>query len=464
MKPSTQFYLMRIALVAALGGLLFGYDFVVIGGAKPFYEAYFGIGDNDSLKGFCMSSAIFGCLVGSLISGALSDKFGRKNLLLFSAFLFALTSLGTAVSNTLTLFNVFRVIGGIGIGLASNLSPMYIAEISPAKDRGRFVSINQLTIVIGILLAQIINLIIAKTFGVTNEVGVNLAESWNGLYGWRYMFASMLIPSLLFLFLLFSVPESPRWLVKNGNVELAKTILSRFLSQKQLEDELSQIQNTISNEEVGCVRFSDLFQKGVFKLLILGIILAIIQQWCGINIIFNYAQEVFKASGYEIGDMFFNIVVTGAVNLIFTIVAMFLIDKWGRKLLLQLGLLGLASSYIALGFCFYTEILGILPIFFIMLAISTFALTLGPAVWVVISEIFPNKIRGTSMGICVFFLWVGCATLTYTFPILNSNLGTFGVFWLYATICIVSFFYISFALFETKGKTLEEIERETSTR
>ena len=452
-------YVWSISLVAAMGGLLFGYDWVVIGGAKPFYEPFFGIVEKPALQGWAMSSALVGCLFGAVVSGALADRMGRKRLLILSGFLFTISAVGTATAGNFTWFNFFRWIGGIGIGLASNLSPMYIAEVSPAKMRGRFVSINQLTIVIGILAAQIINMLIARD--VPEEATVEfILNSWNGQTGWRWMFGAETVPAAAFFLLMFFVPESPRWLTKYGRDKEALSILSRIGGQAHAESELTEIKNTLAAEEIARVNFRDLLEPRLLKIVGLGVFLAVFQQWCGINVIFNYAQEVFQAAGYGASDIMLNIVITGIVNLLFTFVAIYTVDRLGRRVLMLIGAGGLAIIYAILGAGYFKNSTGIYMLILVVSAIACYSMSLAPVTWVVISEIFPNRIRGTAMSIAVFSLWVGCTALTFTFPFLRRKLGAHGVFWLYGVICVVGFIVIRKYLPETKGKSLEQIERE----
>ena len=453
-------FLWVICFVAAMGGLLFGYDWVVIGGAKPFYEPFFKVSDQTPfMRGFAMSSALFGCIFGAIISGALTDRYGRKRLLILSGLLFTISAIGTGLSNTFWFFNVARIIGGLGIGLASNLSPMYIAEISPAQMRGRFVSINQLTIVIGILAAQIVNLLIAESVP-ENSTKEFICQSWNGQHGWRWMFWAETIPAFLFFLLMFFVPESPRWLVKYGRNDEAEKILSNVGGSSYARSGIQDIQNTLDTEEIAKVRYSDLLESGIFKVLCLGIFLAVFQQWCGINVIFNYAQEVFAAAGYGVSAIMFNIVITGIVNLIFTFVAILTVDKFGRRVLMLIGAAGLAMLYAILGFGYYMESTGIHMLVLVILAIGCYSMSLAPITWVVISEIFPNRIRGAAMSVAVLSLWVGCTVLTLGFPYLNKSLGAHGAFWTFGVICAVSYFVIYKKLPETKGKSLEQIEQE----
>jgi MFS transporter, SP family, arabinose:H+ symporter len=452
-------YLLSISLITAMGGLLFGYDFVVIGGAKPFYEPFFGITNHPSLQGWVMSCALIGCLGGAVLSGWLSDRFGRKRLLILSAVLFIVASLGTGSAGSLGTFIIFRMLGGIGIGLASNLSPMYIAEITPGSVRGRFVSINQLTIVIGILAAQLINWRIAQPVP-SGATTADIMSSWNGQMGWRFMFYACTVPAALFFILMWFVPESPRWLAKNQtNYLKVHKILSKIGGNNYAATELSSIEETLrtTTEKSNLLLLK---QSGVSKLLILGIVLAVFQQWCGINVIFNYAQEIFSRAGYSVSDTLFNIVITGSVNMIFTFVGMFTVDRLGRKALMLLGAGGLAGIYIVMGSMYFLHIQGLPLLIMVVLTIACFAMTLGPVVWVVLSEIFPNRVRGAAMSIATFSLWAACFVLTYTFPLLNKMLKASGTFWLYGFICLLGFWFIFRRLPETKGKSLEEIEKE----
>jgi SP family sugar porter-like MFS transporter len=453
-------FIWLVCLVAAMGGLLFGYDWVVIGGAKPFYEPYFGITDaTPFLRGFAQSSALFGCFIGAVLSGIISDKSGRKHLLILSGLLFTVSAVGTAFAGNFLFFNVFRIIGGIGIGLASNLSPMYIAEISPARMRGRFVSINQLTIVIGILAAQIINWLIAQP--VPEGVSLDyILTSWNGQNGWRWMFGAETVPAFLFFLLMFFVPESPRWLLKYGRDEQAAGILSRLGGVKYATPAIEDIKKTLAGEEIARVNFRDLLEPKLRRIVMLGVFLAVLQQWCGINVIFNYAQEVFAAAGYGVSGIMFNIVITGIVNLLFTFVAIYTVDRLGRRILMLIGAGGLAGIYAILGTGYYFQSTGIYMLILVISAIACYAMSLAPITWVVISEIFPNRIRGAAMSVAVSSLWVGCTVLTLTFPYLKAGLGAHGAFWLYGVICVIGFVVILMKLPETKGKSLEDIERE----
>lgn len=453
-------FILRITLVSAMGGLLFGYDWVVIGGAKPFYERFFDIVNSPHLQGWAMSSALIGCLVGAMASGYLTDRLGRKIPLIASAALFTIAAIGTGIVNHFTPFVIYRLLGGLGIGLASAISPMYIAEISPASMRGRLVSINQLTIVIGILAAQIINYLIAEKVpeGATNQM---ILQSWNGQIGWRWMFWAGTVPALIFFILAFTIPESPRFLAKSGKWEAALHILERIGGREYALQEKNNIAETLKGTPTK-EEWKTLTSKKIRPILMLGILLAIFQQWCGINVIFNYAEEIFSSAGYSVKDMLFNIVITGTVNLLFTLLAMRMVDSWGRRNLMLLGSVGLAVIYFLLGTCYYFELKGLAILILVMVAIATYAMTLAPMIWVVLSEIFPNSIRGAAMAIATTALWIACFVLTYTFPILNKMLSASGTFWLYSFICLSGFLFILKKLPETKGKSLEEIEKSHS--
>jgi SP family arabinose:H+ symporter-like MFS transporter len=429
MNTNSKFYTYFICLVGAFGGLLFGYDWVVIGGAKPFYEAYFGIAQSASDQGLAMTIALIGCMIGATTVGTLADRIGRKKLLTVSAIIFLLSAFATGAVHTFSTFLVARFFGGVGIGLASGLSPMYIAEVSPANIRGRMVSLNQMMTVIGILAAQIVNWLIAQPMpaGISEA---DIAASWNGQMAWRWMFWAPMLPALVFLIFSFMVPESPRWLhIKE-------------LKAKGLKEDESR----------GGLRL--LFSRQYIGVLLLGVFIAIFQQWSGTNVIFNYAQEIFQQAGYEIGEVLFNIVVTGVANVVFTIIALYTVDNLGRKPLMLIGAGGLCLIYAILGTCYYMQVKGIFMIVLVVLAIGCYAMTLGPVTWVLISELFPDRVRSVGVATCTFALWVGSSTLTYSFPFLNRGLGSYGTFWVYSAVCALSFVILAFNLKETKGKEL----------
>lgn len=446
-----------ICLISALGGLLFGYDWVVIGGAKPFYESFFSISDNPSLQGLAMSIALIGCLIGALLCGSLADYIGRKKLLLIAAFIFFVSSWWTGAVNQFNEFLFARFLCGAGIGLASGLSPMYIAEIAPTSIRGKLVSLNQLMIVIGILSAQITNWLIAEDVSTIQDSGI-IISTWNEQMAWRWMFWAAMFPSAVFFMMIFMIPESPRWLIFRGQKEKAVHILSQIGGPVYAMEE-SRLIEALCKGDRKQRRLTTLFQSPYRKILLIGVVIAFFQQWCGTNVIFNYAQEIFQAAGYSIGDMLFNIVITGIANLALTIVAIFTVERWGRKLLMCIGSCGLGIIYLLLGICYYFEVSGLTMVLFVVMAIACYAMTLGPVTWVLLAEIFPNRIRGIAVATCTFVLWIGSATLTYSFPLLNSNLGISGTFGLYSIVCLLGFLFIFYKVPETKGYTLEEIEQ-----
>jgi sugar porter (SP) family MFS transporter len=450
-------YLWLISLVAALGGLLFGYDWVVIGGAKPFFERFFALSDA-SAKGWANSCALLGCLAGSMVAGAMSDRFGRKRSLILAALIFAVTSVGIGMAESFSVFIAWRIFGGVAIGLASTLSPMYIAEIAPAKMRGKLVAINQLTIVIGILAAQLVNYAIAAPIepGTSEEV---LRNSWNVQTGWRWMFAATAVPSLVFFVGVFAIPESPRWLVKNGRGAEARAILARIGGEDFAGSALEEIGRTLSGDHPTS-ELRALLEPKMRRVLSLGIVLAVFQQWCGINVIFNYAEEIFAAAGYDIANTLVNIAWTGSVNLVFTFAALGTVDRLGRRGLMLFGAAGLAAIYLALGVGFQAGAVGLPMLLLVLGAIGCYAMSLAPVTWVVIAEIFPNRIRGGAMSVAVAALWTACFVLTYTFPLLNAALGPAGTFWIYAGLCASGFLFVLLRLPETKGKTLEALEKE----
>ena len=452
-------YVWMISAVAAMGGLLFGYDWIVISGTDLFYEAHFHLSSSWQV-GWAKSSALHGCLIGALVSGALSDRFGRKRLLALSALLFAISSVATGLADSFAVFVLWRIVGGAAIGLASNLSPMYIAEVAPAPTRGRLVSLNQLTIVIGILLAQFVNWRIGSLHPLPDQPTPDqIAASWCGQIGWRWMFGVTALPSLLFLLGMFLVPESPRWLARNGKAEQARGILGRIGGGDYANAALAEIQATLVNE-ARKVNFRELFEPKLRRVLFLGIALAVLQQWCGINVIFYYAKDVFKDSGFKVADILISIVFIGSVNLLATLVAFKSVDRWGRRPLMLFGYAGLTVLFVIMGLCFALNARGVHMLGIVLAAIACYAMSLAPITWVLIAEIFPNRIRGAAMSIAVTSLWIACFLLTETFPMLRETLGAAVTFWIYAGICALGFFLIKSKLPETKGKTLEQIERD----
>ena len=434
MNTYNKGFLYFICAVSAMGGLLFGYDWVVIGGAKPFYELYFGIGDSPLLQGVAMTTALVGCLIGAMVAGAAADKYGRKPLLMFAAVLFTVSAIATGLFSDFTLFNIARFVGGVGIGVASALSPMYIAEVSPAEIRGRMVSLNQMTIVLGILSAQIVNMLLARDTSLADS------QAWNVEWGWRWMFWAETLPAALFLVMSFFIPESPV-----------------FLNAQSIMHNAQGTMQQGAGREAG---LKELAQGKYRKVLLLGLVIAVFQQWCGTNVIFNYAQEIFVGAGFDVDGMFINIVITGIANVVFTFVALYTIEKWGRRTLMLIGAGGLGLIYLILGTCYFMQMTGVMMVALVVAAISVYAMTLGPVTWTLLAEIFPHRVRGIAMATCTFALWVGCCTLTFSFPSMNAALGSSGTFWIYSGICICAFVFLLRNCPETKGKSLEELEKE----
>jgi MFS transporter, SP family, xylose:H+ symportor len=468
-------YVWMISIIAALGGLLFGYDWVVIGGAKPFFEPFFGITKtvvtdgvartvtNEAMSGWANSCALLGCLLGSIITGGMSDKFGRKRLLIGSALLFAVSSILTGWASDFYWFVIWRMSGGVAIGMASNLSPMYIAEVAPAAQRGRLVAVNQLTIVVGILAAQVVNWWIAvKLPHAGADAGaVDAArQAWNNASGWRWMFVAVTVPSLLFFAGALLIPESPRWLVKNGMTQRARAVLARIGGEGYSAAAVQEIQGTIAKDEIQRVRFADLLEPRMKKILLVGVTLAVLQQWSGINSIFNYAEEIYKSAGYRISDIMFNIVITGAINFVFTLLAIGSVDRFGRRALMLIGCAGIGFSHLLIGIAYAQQMKGLAVLIFTLSALGCYGMSLAPVTWVLISEIFPNRIRGAAISVAVSALWIACFILTFMFPILKGGIGMAKTFWLYAVICFAGMIFVYYRVPETKGKTLEQIEKE----
>jgi SP family sugar porter-like MFS transporter len=433
-------YIIRLAVTAALGGLLFGYDIAVISGTIPFITKVFSL--TDWWKGFVVSGLYIGCMIGAAMSGKMSDTYGRKKMLIISAVLFGISSMGSGLANNLFSFFTYRLIGGLGVGAAAMLSPMYIAEITPASIRGRYVAINQFMIVIGILAAYFVNYLLLP-------VGEN---------AWRWMFIAEVIPSVLFFISMFLVPETPRWLSKNGQYQKAEFVLNKIGNTEFANKTIADIRSTLDNEDKGNLKM--LFTKSMRLVLIIGVVLAFFQQWSGINVIFFYAPDIFAQTGAGVESQLFQTVIVGAMNVIFTILAMWLVEKLGRKKLLLISSAGMAVSYIIIGILFYTNNLsGYILLIFSLVAVASYSSGLAPVTWVVLSEIFPNRIRGQGMAIATLSLWIGTFTLTLTFPALMAAFKGSFTFWLYAVICILGFIFILLKLPETKGKTLEELEK-----
>jgi SP family arabinose:H+ symporter-like MFS transporter len=443
-NKSTKSYIYKVSIVASLGGLLFGYDTAVIAGAIGFLQTKFNL--TPAMTGWAASAAIWGCLFGAMFAGYFSDKYGRKKILIMTAVLFAVSAIGSAIPSNLTQFVIARFIGGVGVGAASMLAPLYISEIAPANIRGTLVTMYQLAIVIGINLIYFVNLRIS-------EIGT---ESWNVDMGWRYMLGSELIPAGLFLFTLIFVPESPRWLAKVGKEDGALKILEKVNGKEKAKRVLDEVKDAL-REEKGNIR--ELIEPGFRIALIVGMVLALFSQITGINAIIYYAPEIFKNIGFGTNSALYQTVIIGTTNTIFTFIAIWLIDKAGRRTLLLWGVSGMTICLFAIVLMFYLEVgTGPWLLIFILGFVGSFSASLGPIPWVMISEIFPTKIRGVAMSIAIVTLWLGVILITQFTPILLDGIGGAYTFWIFMINAIILVIFTYKMIPETKGKTLEEIE------
>ncbi|MEM9143248.1 MAG: sugar porter family MFS transporter [Bacteroidota bacterium] len=444
-----------LALIAALGGFLFGYDTAVISGTIGFVKNQFDLGT--VMEGWYVSSALVGTILGVSLAGILSDKYGRKNMLIMSGLFFALSAIGCMVSASFDGLVIYRILGGIGVGIASMLSPLYISEIAPAKNRGKLVALYQLAITLGILVAYFANAYlldlsssgtVAAFPGITRKIFVSEV--------WRAMLGSETLPALLFLILLFGIPRSPRWLAMKGEKEKAKAILQRFVGEKEALLEIENVALVLSRESAG---FRPIL-SGPFKLaMIIGVSLAVLSQVSGINAIIYYGPKILEEGGLQLGEALGGQVVIGIVNVLFTFVALWKIDDLGRKPLLTFGVIGIMISLVVVGLLFYFEVDNTyLLMTFILTFIACFAFSFGPVLWVLLSEIYPLKVRGVAMSIATMAVWVGTTFVGQMTPWFLENLGPHGTFWFFAA-CMVPALYLAIKVLpETKGKTLEEIE------
>lgn len=442
--PALNFgYILLISLVAAFGGFLFGYDTAVVAGAIGFLTKQFNL--TAELTGWAASSLLVGCMAGALLGGPMGDRFGRKPSLIFCAALFALSSVASALPNALGPFAWARFAGGVAIGAASMLSPLYIAEIAPEKIRGTLVALYQLAIVAGILVVFFVNLQIQRLGD----------EAWNVQVGWRWMFASLALPSVIFGVCMAVVPESPRWLMKMGRRGEARRVLERVGGTESAEREIVQIESAL-REEQG--RWGELFTTGYRRALLIGILLAVFGQFSGINSIMYYAPEIFKAAGSGTDSAFVQTVIVGAVNVVFTFVAIWLVDRAGRKPLLIAGTLVQVVALVLVGVMFQRGQSGVGVLVCILGFVAAFAVAMGPIPWIVNSEIFPTKLRGRAMSVAIFCLWLADWIVTQTFPMLRESIGPARTFWVYAFCSLLSTAFVLVMVPETKGRTLEEIE------
>lgn len=464
-KSTSSTYLLKLTLVATLGGLLFGYDTAVISGTvgslESFFVLPFGLGETaaNARLGLVVSSALIGCVIGGISGGFISRKLGRKKGLILAAILFLFSAIGSSMPEMflkpigeadhtfIYIFIFYRVIGGIGVGLASMLSPLYIAEIAPAKNRGKLVSLNQFAIIFGMLIVYFVNYYIARQGD----------DTWLNSIGWRWMFASETIPAGIFLVLLFFVPDTPRSLVLKSQPQKALEVLTKVNGFKEAEKILADIQNTVVSHS------GKLFSFGM-TVIVIGILLSVFQQFVGINVVLYYAPEIFKSMGSGTDTALLQTIIVGSVNLLFTVLAIMTVDKLGRKPLMIIGALGMAISMFALGTTFFTETVGIAALVFMLFYVASFAMSWGPVTWVLLSEIFPNKIRGRAMAIAVAAQWISNYLVSWTFPMMDKNsylLEKFNhgfAYWIYGVMGILAMLLVWKFVPETKGKTLEEME------
>jgi sugar porter (SP) family MFS transporter len=431
-----QRYMLFISFIAAMGGYLFGFDFAVISGALPFLKVKFGL--NEYWEGFATASLALGCIVGCIAAGKIAEAHGRKRALFIAAGVFFLSSIAMALSHQLGVFICARFLAGIGVGMASVISPMFIAEIAPASVRGKMVAINQLTIVTGILITNLINYSLRNT----------------GPEAWRWMFGLGAVPSALFLVGVFFLPESPLWLISRNSIESARKILIKIGGESYADSSVRSIENSLANKHKPT--YKDLLNRAVFPAVLIGIGLAVFQQFCGINVVFNFATSIFQTIGFTQDDQLKQTVFIGAVNLVFTLLAMWQVDKLGRKPLMIFGAIGLAIFYVLSAVLLQRQSSS--AAWFLLAAIGTYAMSLAPVTWVLISEIFPNRVRGIATSTAVVALWISYALLVFTFPILAGKMGAYTPFYIYAAICILGLLFILFGVKETKGKTLEQVE------
>jgi len=454
MKGRNSFYIAGITVVATLGGLLFGYDTAVISGAEKSVQAYLinGLGLGSLAHGATISSALIGCIIGGSLSGIISSAFGRKKALFLAAILFFLSALGSGfpeflfftkgepTMGLLFMFNFYRIIGGIGVGLASAVSPMYIGEIAPADIRGRLVSINQFAIIFGMLVVYFVN------WGIANGKPLE----WINTIGWRWMFVSEAIPAALFGLFLFFVPETPRFLALNNQDTKALNILTRINGAEQAKVIFQDIKLSVQKSS------AKLFSYGKIIILI-GVLLSVFQQFVGINVALYYAPRIFESMGAEKDASMLQTVVMGLVNVVFTVIAIMTVDKWGRKPLLMVGSVGMAIGMFAIGALAFMKIIGISTLVFIIIYTASFMMSWGPICWVLISELFPNKIRGKAVAVAVAAQWAANYFISSTYPaMMEFSSGL--TYWFYGLMSIISFFFVWKMIPETKGKTLEEME------
>lgn len=466
-RGSHRRFILWITTVVALGGLLFGYDTGVIGGSQLYFTEYFGF--NKTEQGFAVSSALLGCLLGAAVAGWLSSHFSRKYALIFSALLFTISAWGSGIPESLMTLVFYRAIGGAGLGIASMVVPMYIAEIAPASDRGRLVSLYQLAIVVGFFIVFLATYVIggSGTQGLS-PAEVSALHDYNVEHGWRVMFWSELLPAGAFLVLLLFIPHSPRWLLMQGRKDDALRVLQRTsASDREAEQQQREIEESLTRaaEQTEAHPFKTLWNPQLRVILFIGISLSVLQQVTGINAILYYGAEIFSnALGYGPEDALKQQLLLGGVNLIFTFVAIHRVDHWGRRPLLLMGLAGMGLGIGVLGLSIYLQQLGIIALLGMLTFIGSFALSMGPVTWVLLSEIFPNRVRSAAMSIAVALQWLFNAIVAQSFPMVNGSALNGTVFngalpyLIFASLCVVAYLFVWRFVPETKGHSLEELE------
>ena len=453
-QVKTSRFIAFITLIAALGGFLFGFDMAVVSGIIEPVKLQYGL--SSSQEGLFVSCALLGCIAGVAFSGYLSDMIGRRKVLFISAFLFLISAVGFAISKEYAVLIFFRILAGMAVGVASNVSPLYISEIAPGPKRGALVTFYQLAITVGVLCAYLSNLFLQRNAAAYVGAGEGLLHWLFIKEVWRGMFLVAVIPATVFALLLLIVPESPRWLVQYGQTEKALAVLIKTSGEQEAQSELKAIQEAASRQKGG---LSELMRLPLRKMLALAMILTALSQLSGINGIIFYGPTIMKSAGIVTSDALFYQVILGLANTLFTFVAIVKVDSWGRRPLYLYGSLFSALALLLTGCCFLMGITGWLMLGAIILFLFFFALSLGPLKFVISTEIFPTHIRGTAVSICIMTMWVSDWFVNLLFPVMRDGLGIAVTFFIFSFFCLLSFFYAKSKLMETKGKSLEEIEK-----
>lgn len=454
-RKGTNYFISLITLIAALGGFLFGFDMAVVSGIIEPLKLQYGLSSGQ--EGLFVSCALLGCIVGVAFSGYLSDKIGRRKVLFVSAVLFLISAVGFAFSEEYSVLIFFRILAGMAVGVASNVSPLYISEVAPSQKRGKLVVFYQLAITVGVLAAYISNLFLQRYATANTGEGSGLIHWLFVENVWRGMFIVGVIPAAAFCLLLLIVPESPRWLVQYGKNVQALDILTKINGEETARLELASIKEMTSQKSGG---FKELLHLPLRKLLVLAMVLTALSQFSGINGVIFYGPTILKSAGIVTSDALFYQVILGAANVLFTFIAISKVDTWGRRPLYIVGSLCAAFALALTGFCFMMNITGWFMLFSIILFLLFFAFSLGPLKFVISTEIFPTHIRGTALSVCIMTMWVSDYVVNLLFPVMRDGFGIATTFFIFSFFCVLSFLYAKKKLFETKGKSLEEIEKE----